>query len=80
MSAPSNAGAIRIIFVRVHFTYYHGMAHFFPLMQQYVVIVNEKEGVSATDLLYREGRTSTYALAEMAKASWRTMYPRWLCT
>ena len=36
-------------------------------MQRYVVIVNEKQGVSATDPLHRGGRTSVYALAETAQ-------------
>ncbi len=49
IATNGDAGAIRIIFIRTHFTYYHGMAHIFLFMQRYVVIVNEKEGVSATE-------------------------------
>ncbi len=51
IATDGDVGAIRIIFIRTHFTYYHGMAHFFPLMQW----------------LCRGGRTSAYALAEMAQ-------------
>ncbi len=67
IATNGDAGAIWIIFIRTHFTYYHGMAHFFPLMQWYVMVVNKKEGVSATDPLCRGGRTSAYALVETAQ-------------
>ena len=67
IATNGDAGAIWIIFIWMHFTYQHGMAHFFPLMQQYVMIVKEKKGVSATDPLRRGGRTSIYALAETAQ-------------
>jgi hypothetical protein len=36
-------------------------------MQRYVVIVNEKIGVSATDPLRQRGRTRAYALAETSQ-------------
>ena len=67
IATNGDAGAIRIIFIRTHFTYHHGMAYFFPLMQRYVMIVNEKKGVSATDTLRQRGRTRANALAETAQ-------------
>jgi hypothetical protein len=67
IATNSDAGAIWIIFIRTNLTYHHGMAHFFPLMQRYVVVVDAKKGVSATDPLRRGGRTSAYALAETAQ-------------
>jgi hypothetical protein len=41
-------GAIRIIFLWTNFTYHHGLAYFLPHLGQYVLIVDEEEGVSAT--------------------------------
>ena len=67
IAANGDAGAIRIILIRTDFTYHHGMAHLLPLVQRYVMIVDEKKGVSAIDPLRQRGRTRAYALAEMAQ-------------
>ncbi len=42
-----DAGTIKIVFIRSHFTHYHGVADFLSFVSGDVMIVNEKEGVSA---------------------------------
>ena len=49
IATNGDAGAIRIIFIRMHFTDNHGVADFFSFMPWNVLKVNENEGVSATD-------------------------------
>jgi hypothetical protein len=39
IATDGDAGAIRIILFRPHFTYHHGVADFLPFMDQNVVIV-----------------------------------------
>jgi hypothetical protein len=51
------AGAIRIILFRPHFTYHHDVADFLPFMDQDVVIVYKKVGVSAHTLFCVGGQT-----------------------
>ncbi len=47
-TAPDgDAGTIGIVFVRTHFTNYHGVADFFSFVGGNIVIVDEKESVSA---------------------------------
>ncbi len=41
-----DAGAIRIVFIRLHFTHYHGVADFLLYVSGDVMIVDDKEGVS----------------------------------
>ncbi len=63
IAANGNAGVIRIILFRLHFTYHHGVANFLPFMDQDVVVVNKKIGVIARKLFCVEGRARAYALA-----------------
>jgi hypothetical protein len=42
-----DAGMIRIVFIRTHFTNYHGVADFLSFVEWDVMIINEKEYVSA---------------------------------
>ena len=45
------AGTIRIVFIRSHFTHYHGVADFLSFAGGNIKIVDEKEGVSARNCL-----------------------------
>jgi hypothetical protein len=47
IAANGDAGAIGIILFWPHFTYHHGVAEFLLFMDQDVVVVDKKEGVSA---------------------------------
>jgi hypothetical protein len=67
IATNGDAGAIRIILFRPHFTYHHGVADFLPFMEWDVMIVYKKEGVSARNLFCVGGRTSAYALAYLSK-------------
>jgi hypothetical protein len=44
IATDGDAGAIKIILFRPHFTYHHGVADFLPFIDQDVVIVYKKEG------------------------------------
>jgi hypothetical protein len=46
IAANSDVGAIRIILFGSHFTYHHGVADFLSFMDQDVMIVYKKEGIS----------------------------------
>ncbi len=46
-----DAGTIRIVFFRAHLTNYHGVADFLSFVGGNIVIVDEKEGVSARNCL-----------------------------
>ena len=46
-AANGDAGRIRIVFFRAHFTNYHGVADFLSFVGGNIVTVDEKEGVSA---------------------------------
>jgi hypothetical protein len=58
-----DAGVIRIILFWPHFTYHHGMADFLLFMDQDVMIVYKKEGVSDCNPFSVGGRTQDNALA-----------------
>ena len=49
-TSDGDAGTIRIVFIRLNFTHYHGEADFLLFVSGDVMIVNEKEGVSARNL------------------------------
>ncbi len=49
-TSDGDAGTIRIVFIRSNFTHYHGVADFLSFVSRDVMIVNEKEGVSARNL------------------------------
>ncbi len=57
------AGAIRIIFFRMHFAYHLGVADFLPFMAQDVVVVNKEERISAPNPFCVGRRPRAYALA-----------------
>jgi hypothetical protein len=57
------AGAIRIIFFRMHFAYHHGVADFLLFMALDVVVVNKEEGISAPNPFCVGRRSCAYALA-----------------
>jgi hypothetical protein len=63
IAADGDAGAIRIILFWQHFTYHHSVADFFSFMDQDVMIVYKKEGVSACNPFCVGGRTGADALA-----------------
>jgi len=46
-TCDGDAGTIRIVFLRSNFTHYHGVADFLSFVSGDVMIVDEKEGVSA---------------------------------
>jgi len=46
-TSDGDTGTIRIIFIRSNFTHYHGVADFLLFVSGDVIIVDEKEGVSA---------------------------------
>jgi hypothetical protein len=62
-AADDDAGAIRIILFRPHFTYHHGVADFLSCTDRDVMIVYKKEGVSAHNSFCVGGRTQANALA-----------------
>jgi len=47
IATNGDVGAIRIIFIRTHFTNYHGVTDFLSFVEWDVMIINEKECVSA---------------------------------
>ncbi len=47
IATDDDVGTIRIIFIRLHVTHYHGVADFLSFVGRDVVIVDEKEGVNA---------------------------------
>ncbi len=59
--------AVRVILVRTDFTYNHGMAYFFSLVQWDVMVVNAKEHVGTGYMLGAGGLNRANALAEMAE-------------
>ena len=65
-TANGDAGTIRIVFFRPHFTHYHGVADFLSFVGRDVGIVDEKEGVSARDLFGGGGSSQTNSLAQSA--------------
>jgi hypothetical protein len=63
IATDGDAGAIRIILFRPHFTYHHGVADFLLFMDQNVVVVYKKEGVIIHNPFCVGGRAQAYALA-----------------
>jgi hypothetical protein len=50
-ASNGDAGMIRIVFIGTHFTHYHGVADFLLFVSGDVMIVNDKESVSACNSL-----------------------------
>ena len=50
VAADGDAGMIRIILISSYFTYHHGVEKILLFMERNVVIIDEKEGVSARNL------------------------------
>jgi hypothetical protein len=63
IAADRYAGAIRIIFFWMHFTYHYGVADFLLFMARDVMVGNKKEGVSACNPFGVGKRSHAYALA-----------------
>ncbi len=53
VAADSNTGAIGVIFLRANFTDHHSMTDLFAFVKGDVWVVNEKESVSTSYLLFR---------------------------
>jgi len=62
-----DAGTIRIVFFRAHFTHYHGVADFLSFVGRNIVIVNEKEGVSARNSFGFGGGSRPNSLAQSSE-------------
>jgi hypothetical protein len=62
-----DAGTIRIVFFRAHFTNYHGVADFLSFVGGNIVIVDEKEGVSARNSFGVGGGSRTNSLAQSSE-------------
>jgi hypothetical protein len=58
------AGTIRIVFIRSHFTHYHGVADFLSFVNGDVMIVDDIEGVSASNSFEGGGGSRTNSLAQ----------------
>jgi hypothetical protein len=63
----SDAGTIGIVFFRAHFTNYHGVADFLSFVGGDIVIVDEKEGVSARNSFRVGGGSQTNSLAQSSE-------------
>jgi len=55
IATNGDAGTIRILFIRTHFTNYLGVADFLSFVEWDVMIINEKECVSACNPFGVEG-------------------------
>jgi hypothetical protein len=66
-AANGDAGTIRIVLLRSDFTHHHGVADFLSLVDRDVVIVDEKEGVSARDSFGVGGRSRPNSLTQSAE-------------
>ena len=62
-----DAGTIRIVFFRAHLTNYHGVADFLLFVGGNIVIVDEKEGVSARNSFGGGGGSRPNSLAQSSK-------------
>ncbi len=63
-ASNDDAGTIRIVFIRSHFTHYHGVADFLSFVSGDVMIVNDKEGVSARNSFGGGGGSRTNSLTQ----------------
>ncbi len=61
IATDGDAGEVKIILFWMHFRYHPGVADFPPFMDQDVMVVNKKEGVSARNPFCVGGRTRAYA-------------------
>jgi hypothetical protein len=66
-ATDGDVGTIRIVFFRAHFTNYHGVADFLSFVGGNIVIVDEKEGVSARNLFGVGGGSRTNSLAQSSE-------------
>jgi len=66
-TSDGDAGTIRIVFIRLNFTHYHGVADFLSFVSGDVMIVDEKEGVSARNSFGDGGSSGTNSLAQSSK-------------
>jgi len=62
-----DAGTIRAVFFRAHFTNYHGVADFLLFVGRIIVIVDEKEVVSALNSFGVGGGSRTNSLAQSSE-------------
>ena len=62
-----DAGMIGIVFFRTNFTHYHGVADFLSFVGGNIVIVDEKEGVSARNLFGSGGGSRSNSLAQSSE-------------
>jgi hypothetical protein len=67
IATNGDMGTIRIVFIRSHFTHYHGVADFLLFVGRDVVIVDDKEGVSARNLFGIGGGSQTNSLAQSSE-------------
>ena len=67
IASDGDAGTIRIIFIRSNFTHYHGVADFLSFVSRDVMIVNEKEGVSARNSFGFGGGSRPNSLAQSSE-------------
>jgi hypothetical protein len=67
IATNGDAGMSRIVFIRLHFTHYHGVADFISFVGGDVVIVDDKEGVSARNSFGIGGGSRTNTLAQSSK-------------
>ncbi len=63
-ASDGDAGTISIVFIRSHFTHYHGVADFLLFVSGDVMIVDDKEGVSARNLFGGGGGSRTNSLTQ----------------
>ena len=66
-AANGDAGTIRIVFFRAHFTNYHGVADFLSFVGGKIVIVDEKESVSTRNSFGVGGGSRTNSLAQSSE-------------
>ena len=57
IASNGDANTIRIVFIRTHLTNDHGVADFFSFVGRNVMIINDKESVSACNLFGIGGGT-----------------------
>jgi hypothetical protein len=66
-ASDGDAGAIRIVFIMSHFTHYHGVADFLSFVSGDVMIVNDKESVSACNPFGGGGGSRPNSLTQLSK-------------
>ncbi len=77
-ASDGDAGAIRIIFIRSHFTHYHGVAKFLLFVSGDVMIVDDKEGASACNPFGGGGGSRTNSLTQSSELVGVRSVPRCL--